>query len=224
MVLSDKYLAPTPEEIKKYETILYEKIKPQISELPKINLLFDSFCDEAQVLLSKQIGESDKIQELLNDYALNKWVKEGVGLLTGKKQCAFCGSEITDERWECLRKHFDDDSQKLEHDINDLLERIENHKDAIINGFTWNREDFYVNFHEQLETLKTKYNDAAEKYVKHLEDVYKRQVLQHNYAGIQMAITVEKRLFLIYQLTLRLLLQTIITRILLTLFRSYLIL
>lgn len=171
LVLSDKYLAPTPEEIKKYETILYEKIKPQISELPKINLLFDSFCDEAQVLLSKQIGESDKIQELLNDYALNKWVKEGVGLLTGKKQCAFCGSEITDERWECLRKHFDDDSQKLEHDINDLLERIENHKDAIINGFTWNREDFYVNFHEQLETLKTKYNDAAEKYVKHLDAI-----------------------------------------------------
>ena len=88
-----------------------------------------------------------------------------------KKQCAFCGSEITDERWECLRKHFDDDSQKLEHDINDLLERIENHKDAIINGFTWNREDFYVNFHEQVETLKTKYNDAAEKYVKHLDAI-----------------------------------------------------
>ncbi|SES75670.1 AAA family ATPase [Anaerobranca gottschalkii] len=171
LVLSDNYRALTPEEKNKYEAIVNEKGKPPISELPKINLLFDSFCDEAQVLLSKQIGESDKIQELLNDYALNKWVKEGVGLLKGKKQCAFCGSEITDERWESLKKHFDDESQKLESDIKNLIDRIENHKNEINNGFIWKEEDFYVNFLQQLETLKTKYNDVANKYLKHLDAI-----------------------------------------------------
>ena len=90
----------------------------------------------------------------LKDAILNRWVKEGRQLHKDKiEQCSFCGNEITQERWNALESHFDEESEKLEKEIDSLISETENSIRKIETMLVIDKNLFYSKFHTDLDTL-----------------------------------------------------------------------
>ncbi len=111
IVFQDSFIALTDNEKQKAEEILSEKKKEPIEQLPSIKLNFIDLSKNTKEFTTRKIGRSDKIEELIKDAVLNRWVKEGKNLHQDKRDvCAFCNNEISDSRWEELDRHFDEES------------------------------------------------------------------------------------------------------------------
>lgn len=135
-VLKAGYVALTHTQIKDCEKLTEEKTKSTIAPLSNTPLNFDRLSSETQQLVTKKVGAADKIEELAKDAVLNRWVKDGKGLQKEKREnCAFCGNVITEERWARLDKHFDEESDFLEKNIDALLLRIKKEEEAVLKGF-----------------------------------------------------------------------------------------
>lgn len=154
-VMADTYQRPTDDQLKQHENLILEK---KLGEIPLFNppgLNVSKLSDEAEVLVSKAIAASDKIEELVKDAVLHRWVNEGWGLHKGKREnCAFCDSKISESRWEDLNKHFDEESDRLGSDINQAIYRIGVEKERVSSALSIVKNRFYSTFHERLEKLE----------------------------------------------------------------------
>lgn len=169
-VMSENYTPLRNDEKSEYRQLLSERIKPPIPVLSPARLRWEQFCTETEYLLSKEIGSSGKIAELLRDVALNEWVKSGYELHKEiRETCAFCGSTISDARWEELFRHFDSESKILEDRLNDLLATVQAERESVIHGFTVDKNWFYSRFQSQVEELVQRYSNASVRYIEQLD-------------------------------------------------------
>ena len=65
----------------------------------------------------KRIAMRVPIELLIRDQALAYWVSEGVELHRKRDKCAFCDSEISEDRWKILRDHHSESVIKQNNDI-----------------------------------------------------------------------------------------------------------
>ncbi|MFA6866530.1 MAG: AAA family ATPase [Clostridia bacterium] len=168
IVLSENFVDIGTEEEKRLEILLKETTKEEIIGIEMPKLMWSDVLTKTKEVVSRKIGASNKITELLHNIALNKWVKQGTELLKGKNICAFCGNEISDDRWVQLNAHFDEESKKLEEDINKILEKIQNEKDIIEKSFKIDKTKFYSKYNEELLNLEKRYLEAESEYIKEL--------------------------------------------------------
>jgi len=153
-VKSADYQPPTDDQLTQYEDLITEKPLPPITQLHTPSLNISTLADEAEVLVSRKVSESDKIAELVKDAVLNRWVSDGrVHHKSKRDHCAFCGNLITEDRWKILDKHFDEESEKLERDIEGLITRITSEKDQIASALSIAKDRFYSKFHARLDEL-----------------------------------------------------------------------
>lgn len=148
-VIAPSYIVLTDAQVALFEAELTDVARPELPPLPNIIFDYASLCDDTRELLARKIGESTKIQELVNDFALNKWVEEGCKLNSGRVTCAFCGAPITDTRWETLKAHFDEETQQLKADISTMEERLNQLIAALNSQFIWKNDDLYTSFHSR---------------------------------------------------------------------------
>jgi wobble nucleotide-excising tRNase len=161
--------------------LLKEETKPPIPSLGPLNLQFNDLSSKSKVLIEKKIGVSEKIDELLKEAILNKWVKEGIALHQGKRsKCAFCANPIQEGRWEKLEKHFDEESDSLEKEIKALIKKIDVEKDLISKGFQPRADNFYSKFQLRLNALSNSYKEAAEKYCTALDKLREQLIIRQN--------------------------------------------
>lgn len=154
VVLGSTFKPLSDEEITQKLFLLNESLNSDIQEIAKPSIEFENINSKAKELVTKSISSSDKIEQLLKDAIFNRWVKEGRQIHKDKLQnCSFCGNEISKERWEQLESHFDEESEKLEKDIELLISELEisiNNIDLII---PINKDVFYSKFHSDLDNL-----------------------------------------------------------------------
>lgn len=172
-VLKETFTPVDDNKKKELEALIEEK---RLNEIPKLNqpdFAFDRIKTETKSLVEQQVSKSEKIEELLKEAILNRWVKEGRNLHKEKKlkKCAFCGNEISENRWAELDKHFDEESEKLENSINSLLEQVTTEQQKVKNGFNPNKSLFYVSFHSNIESLEKKYSDVQKQYLIELKKI-----------------------------------------------------
>lgn len=154
------------------EKILKEETKEDILELPTLNLTFIDLHEKADELVKREIGQSNKIEKLVKDSILNRWVKEGRQLHLGKTDvCAFCENEISENRWAELDRHFDEESNQLEKDIKTQLGLINTHKEQLIDFNHLKKDQLYSKFHMEFEEAETQFNTAKASYIKSLESL-----------------------------------------------------
>lgn len=171
-VLSNTYVAINDDKKVEYEQLLAEQIKSDIPALPALSLQWEQLCSQSEELLSKEIGVSDKISELLRDISLNEWVKMGCELhKLSRTTCAFCGGTVTDERWSVLYRHFDEESRKLEERLDSLLKQVEIELQLIKDGFKVDKNIFYLKYQKQIEQLSQSYSVAANNYMEQLRSI-----------------------------------------------------
>jgi len=167
-VTKDTYSPLTDELVGKFHDLLREEPKTEISESSSFNLQYTVITSKAKELIEKKIQASDPIQELLNDAALATWVRTGRSHHQEKRdKCAFCGSDLPEDLWEKLDKHFNQESEELRQALETLLGSIERERSRVPNLLKIKNSDFYSNFTadldslaEQLSTLSTSYSEC----------------------------------------------------------------
>lgn len=157
------------------EKLLEQNTLAEISELKEPELKIKHFAERAKELTQRKVSESGKIEELVKDAILNKWAKEGRKIHEEKRvNCGFCGNHITSERWSLLEKHFDEESDKLEQDITELIEEIETEKTGLKTLFYPSKNLFYSKFHQQIDDLITLYKGKSSAYSNELNTILKQ--------------------------------------------------
>lgn len=171
-VRNTNYQQATDKQLEQCEKLISEKALPPIPPFYKPNLEFLSIAAETETLLSKKISESDKIEELIKDAVLNRWVNEGRTHHKDKREkCAFCGNTIAKDRWLELEKHFDKKSEQFEKDIDALIVKIESEKNKVTSALSIDKSRFYSKFHNNLDELDKALKDAVDKYTKSMDEL-----------------------------------------------------
>lgn len=153
-IIATSFYPLTDEEVTTKMNLLNERANADVSAISRPSLNLSSINERAKVLISKSISSSNKIEQLLKDAIINRWVKEGRLLHKDKlEQCSFCGNEISQERWDELDSHFDEQSEKLEKEIGVLIFEIEKLIPTVDGQIQINKSSFYTKFHSNLERL-----------------------------------------------------------------------
>lgn len=159
------YQSLSTEQVGQYENLIAEKVLPKTPSFSAPKLIFLSLAQQAEMLVTKPISESDKIQELVKDAVLNRWVNEGRTHHRNKHgKCAFCDNQISAERWMELDKHFDEESEQLERSIEALLAKIDTEREMVSIALTIDQSIFYSKFHSQIAGLESKLKTATKNY------------------------------------------------------------
>ena len=164
-VSSPNFQQLTSEQVSEHEKLIDEKVLLAIPKFYSPQLSFLGLAQQVETLVTKPISESDKIQALVKDAVLNRWVNEGRTHHRNKhEKCAFCDNEISAERWAELDKHFDEESELLEKSIDALLAKIETENQTVHAALTIDQSVFYSKFHSQLTALDLRLKAATKDY------------------------------------------------------------
>jgi hypothetical protein len=128
-------------EVKK--KLLNQEPLRELSKL-KTNLKLKQFISQSQELLQRKITPTKEIQELLNDQYLQQWVKQGIQFHRNKRDtCAFCNQPLPTDLWKRLDLHFNEESTKIESDINELIPLIEKEINGLSDILNMSKDSFY---------------------------------------------------------------------------------
>lgn len=162
-VIESSFQPLTDDEVTQRLNLLNERANADITAITKPNLDLNTLNIKAKELVTKSISSSNKIEELLKNAILNRWVKEGRQLHKDKpEQCSFCGNDISQERWNELDSHFDEESEKLEKEIDTLISDIDTKIRNTDTLLTINKNAFYSKFHSDLDNLISQRQQAID--------------------------------------------------------------
>lgn len=169
------YQSLKSEQAAQHEKLIDEKLLPEIPSFSSPKLSFASLAQSVETLVTKTISESDKLQALVKDAVLNRWVNEGRTYHRNKhEKCAFCDNQISAERWLELDKHFDEESGLLEKSIDTLLAKIETERKTVNTALAIDKSFFYSKFHSQLTVLDSRLKTSNEGYQLALDKLAKQ--------------------------------------------------
>ncbi len=153
LVIQSTY-KPLTDDIKAHHEKLILQIKKETPPvLSKFNTNFSNIVKAVGDILKSQVGQTNKIEELIQNGSLNKWVETGLEHHENRATCAFCSNTISIERLDSLRQHFDEESQKLKERIQSGITQIKKEKQIIINA-SFDISHFYDNFNIELNQIK----------------------------------------------------------------------
>ncbi|WP_335998146.1 AAA family ATPase [Fusobacterium polymorphum] len=161
----------TDEEKIELKKQIDEGEKNQISLLDKLENLDENQINEINQLLKTQIKITEPIQELLNNSLLEKWVRQGKELQKNRETCAFCGSILTDEIWEKINKHFNNESEIFIKKLDETLEQIKILEKRLENYKMLNSENIISTLSEKLKSELFFFNTDREKLRKYYIDI-----------------------------------------------------
>jgi wobble nucleotide-excising tRNase len=153
-IIDSQFIPLTDEEVALKDKLILESVNPDVQPITRPSIDIKTLSEKAETLITKPISSSNKIEQLVKDSILNRWVKEGRQLHKEKlDECSFCGNDITQERWNELDSHFDEESEKLEKEIDDLIIDIEGSITNIETQVQININSFYSKYHSKLNRL-----------------------------------------------------------------------
>lgn len=174
-VIKDSYVPLTDKQVGNHHDLLKEEPKKEIIESASFALKYSTIATKAKELIEREIQASAPIQELLNDAALATWVRNGREHHRDKRdKCAFCGNDLPADLWEKLDKHFNQESEELRADLDNLLKSIEREKARIPNLLKIKNSDFYSNFTKDLGVLAEQFSPHSASYCTSLDSIKKQ--------------------------------------------------
>lgn len=112
---------------------------------------------------------------ILGTESAHQWVKEGLSLHEGLKECVFCSNTLSNERVEALTVYFQNQASKLREQIQELSRKIDAEveilKDLIV---PTSSNDFNVGFQEVFEKKKARLEIELRKYSRLLIRIKKK--------------------------------------------------
>lgn len=146
----------TDDQIAENRAIITQKELANPPELSTHTLNFTSLVQSTTAILKTIVGGSTKIEELVNNSTLNTWVQTGHQLHSDRATCAFCNNEISDNRREELRNHFDQETQNLQNRISKGIEHLNDVLNSENFKISFDINHYYQQYHTILQEFKTK--------------------------------------------------------------------
>ena len=135
------------------------------------------FRDLYQKVMEICLEEPPKknILQILEDNSdASNWVKQGINIHKTKKDCLFCGNQITQERIEKLKLYFGNESSILRENIENLIDEIDEKINEFENiEYPITKLEFYDNFQEDYQKLFDEYplvSNSVRSYLKSLKN------------------------------------------------------
>lgn len=139
-----------------------------IYELPDIDL--ESILKATNNVLQSKVEVQKTIKELENNPNKQNFAREGLKIHNHKKGevCAFCGNEITDERWTLLESYFSNKvtelSNKIDNNIFGVSEIIKQ-----VNKLEINKpSEFHERYQIRIKEITTDFNWLKSTYTRYL--------------------------------------------------------
>ena len=160
--VSNGYTPPSDQEKDAFHSLIKENVKSIIPPINEIIIDFKELSGKTKELVERKVGDSQKIEELVRDAELNRWVKEGRKFHRDRdlNKCSFCGQDITLNRWSLLDKHFDEESEKLDNDINMMLNHLSSIEARLNDGIRINENAFYSKFQLEIDSLQKEFEQT----------------------------------------------------------------
>lgn len=164
---------PSFQSLSKEAKINSEKLILQIKkddppDVFEYNFDFNSITKAVGDILRTEVGQSNKINELIENGSLNKWVEEGLSHHKEKENCAFCSNILSAKRLEVLRQHFDEESKKLKERIENGVLKIKKEM-KILNNFNFEINYYYDHFFDDLNQIKSEISNLLREQEKSLD-------------------------------------------------------
>jgi wobble nucleotide-excising tRNase len=160
----------TTEEQAAKVNLLKQEALPDITDTVSISLKFEFINKTAAELLSRSIKPTQAIQELLNETALQAWVKQGIPLHKDKRDtCAFCRQNFPHDIWQVLDSHFSKESSDLESSVDSCTNSIASEIQAISGFLTLTGDKFYAEERVSFEASTKSLNECLKVYKQDLE-------------------------------------------------------
>lgn len=170
LVKKPSFTPLTTEEQAAKVNLLKQEALPDITDTVSISLKIESINRVAEELLSRSIKPTLAIQELLNETALQAWVRQGIPLHKDKRDtCAFCRQNLPHDIWQVLDSHFSKESSDLESSINSCLTSINIEIKAIPGFLTLIGDKFYAEEKISFEASKKSLTYCLKDYKQDLE-------------------------------------------------------
>lgn len=161
-------------EVKKLkETMNAEKIL--ISEkisFPEIEL--KKFLDSTNEILQKVVLPSGVIAELEENIEKQNFAKLGMKIHNREleeEHCSFCGSIISEKRWEELDEFFSDAVEKFDKQIFSEIEKIKKYIDKINSITKLDEKQFYPEYKDSLQNLNVEILELKSSYIEFFENL-----------------------------------------------------
>jgi wobble nucleotide-excising tRNase len=105
--------------------LLKEEALPEVREIAVFHSRLETLAQEATPLVISPIKPTKPIQDLLDDVALQSWVRDGIPLHKGKRDdCAFCRQKLPGDLWQTLSDHFNQASENLARSVDVCIDKI----------------------------------------------------------------------------------------------------
>lgn len=144
-VLNENYIQISEAEKSECLSCVKDEKKELLTQIPFIENNFEKFVKRAKVIVQYEIGKSGKINDLLRDSALEAWMREGKQRheRIRSKICEFCGNIISNERWLQIKSHFDDESESLRFNGENLISEIKEFQSILSSMLNVSSHAFY---------------------------------------------------------------------------------
>ncbi len=134
-----------------------------------LSTISDIACKPSDVLatvnslLAKKVTPSVIIKELANNQELRSFAQRGIELHKRGDKCAFCGNDISDERWAELDSYFNDEVLKLKELIQRKIDKISTILDKIDNINIPKTAAFYPELEDEANQVLLGYTSGLKK-------------------------------------------------------------
>lgn len=142
---------------------------------PNLNtftLNLNSFFSAVASIVTTVVCETSKIKKLIENSNLNSWVQTGLELHECLSECAFCGNEVSQNRINQLRQHFDEESKKLQNRITDGINQLNSTKMQL--SIKFNFLDYYETYHSELDSLKNEFESLCKIQSSSIDDLIRQ--------------------------------------------------
>lgn len=175
-------------------TLLYEELKtPEMAkidapyiDIEPLTLLWESVNE----ILSREVLKVGKIRELVENHLLGNWVKEGMHLHeTDHSTCRFCGHKISEERWEMLQLHFNDELERLLKAIAQELQNVEDEYERYNKFSRIDESNIYPQFRQKWEEIAKEHDFYLKYWEEQIETM--REALLNKQVNVYLTQKIE---------------------------------
>ena len=153
-------------DILAYKSTIKSDEKSDVESLSLPNIALQKYLDTTNEVLSASVPQPQEIPELHNNAQKQSFAKQGIEIHeeTPGEICAFCGNEITNERWKMLGDYFNAEVKKLEGRINNGIQKITEAIDSVKNSLEPNETLFYEKYLQDIHKLNLQIKAKKEEY------------------------------------------------------------
>lgn len=181
------------EIIDEKKNFLKDESKDNIQKLSESKPKLSEFYIKTNTLLTKGIKPSQTITDLINDSLLQNWVWQGIDKHKDKRDsCGFCGKPISEDLWDKLDAHFNEESKILRADIDTQIKALEIAKQGINSYLIPSKESFYASIHDRYDNLLKSWQTIKTIYSNNIDHlIAKLQAREKDIFTTQIAIEVD---------------------------------